>query len=72
LPPQKMEQAVPKKSGKSPEESDVSIQVEAKELMWAAFPPRAHENRKGYFHRVVRELNWKARRVRAFSTARPA
>jgi len=57
---------VPKISDKSPKESAVSVQVEAKDLMWAAFPPRIEDNRKSYFHRVARELNWKVRRVRAF------
>lgn len=53
-------------SDKLPKESAVSVQAEAKELMWAAFPPRIEDNRKSYFHRVARELNWKVRRVRAF------
>jgi hypothetical protein len=61
-----MEKVAPMKSDKSPEEKPVSVQAEAKELMWAAFPPRIEDNRKSYFHRVARELNWKVRRVRAF------
>jgi hypothetical protein len=61
-----MEKAVTRNLGKSPEEDSLSVQAEAKHLMWAAFPPRIEDNRKSYFHRVARELNWKVRRVRAF------
>jgi len=55
----------PKSLGRSPKELELSTQVEAKAMLWAAIPPQATDNRKSWLSRVARALGWKPRRVRA-------
>jgi homogentisate 1,2-dioxygenase len=60
-----MEKSLPKDSDNSPKERVVTVQAEARQLLFAAFPPRIEDNRKSWFHRVARDLRWTPRRVRA-------
>jgi hypothetical protein len=43
----------------------VSVQAEARQLLWAAVPPRLEDNKKSWFVRAARALDWTPRRVRA-------
>lgn len=54
-----------KRLGKLPKNLKMPITVEARELLWAAVPPAAHDNRKSWFTRAARALGWRERRVRA-------
>lgn len=52
------------KSDKSSKDAEMSAEQQIPGLMFAAFPPLIHENRKAWLGRVARALNWKPRRAR--------
>lgn len=54
-----------KKLAGSPKESGVSVQSEARELLWGAVPPRLGDNRKSWIAYAAHVLGWRPRRVRA-------
>ena len=54
-----------KRLGGSPKEQTVSLQAEARELLWGAIPPRLGDNRKSWIIYAARILGWTERRVRA-------
>jgi len=60
-----MEQALTKKLAGSPKEKSVSVEAEARELLWGAVPQRLGDNRKSWFAHCAHVLGWRARRVRA-------
>lgn len=49
----------------SQKDKRVNSQVEVRDLLWAAFPPRPEDNRKGWLWHVARQLGWNQRRVKA-------
>lgn len=60
-----MERAVTKKLAGLAKESLVSVQTEARQLLWGAVPPQLGHNRKAWFAYAARVLHWRERRVRA-------
>lgn len=63
--PRKMEQAMSKRLGGSPKEKTVSVQSEARQLLWDAVPQRLGDNRKSWIAHAAHVLGWTPRRVRA-------
>lgn len=47
------------------ESKHVESSAQIPKLMWQAFPPDQHDNRKSWIARVARALSWKNRRVKA-------
>lgn len=43
----------------------MEISEQIPDLLWQAFPPDRHDNRKSWLARVARSLAWKQRRVKA-------
>lgn len=53
------------KSSQRSKGAEMSSSSEVPNLMWAAFPPDRHDNRKSWLASVARALNWNQRRVKA-------
>lgn len=47
------------------ESKHVESSAQIPKLLWQAFPPDQHDNRKSWIARVARALSWKHRRVKA-------
>lgn len=45
--------------------AEMSTQLEARQLLWAAVPPAIHDNRKSWLARAARLLGWSERRTKA-------
>ena len=54
-----------KESAERAKRSAMDAKAEMRTLMWEAFPPRMHDNRKSWFTRIGQALAWNPRRVRA-------
>ena len=53
------------KSDQSSKGLEMSASAEVPDLLWRAFPPGLHDNRKSWLCSVARALGWNQRRVRA-------
>lgn len=49
----------------SSKESRVSVNAEAREMLWAVCPPTIYDNRKSWLARVARTLGFGQRRTKA-------
>lgn len=54
-----------KRSAGSSKGKEMSSSSEVPKIMWQAFPPAMHDNRKSWLAGVARALGWNQRRVKA-------
>ncbi|MFP5204069.1 MAG: hypothetical protein ACLGSH_01795 [Acidobacteriota bacterium] len=54
-----------KRSDKASKDVDMQIEQQMRTMLWEAFPPKPHHNRKGWFAHVARALGWGERRTKA-------
>ncbi len=44
---------------------EVQIEQQMRDMLWEAFPPQVHDNRKSWLARAARSLGWGQRRTKA-------
>ncbi len=54
-----------KKSAQHSKGVEVQIERQMREMLWEAFPPQVHDNRKSWLARAARSLGWGQRRTKA-------